>query len=55
MTPHEKAQIAIRGAKLFKMCGRVASYKYAASRLSPADLRLYYLARTLEAVKGIKS
>lgn len=53
MTP--QAQIALRAAKNYKAWGRVAAYKYMAARLSPADYRLYFLARTLEAAKGIKS
>lgn len=54
MTPQDKAAISIRAAKLYRQCGRAAAYKYAAARLSPADMRLYFLSRTLEAAKGIK-
>ena len=50
----KSAEIAIRAAKLFRQCGRQASYAYACKRLSPADMRLYYLARTLQAAKGIQ-
>ena len=54
-SPHEQAQIALRAAKLFRQCGRVAAYKFAVARLSPENLHLYYLSRQLDAAQSIES
>ena len=54
LDPHEQARICVRAARLYRQCGRVAALKYAQARLSPGNLRLYYLSRTLQAAQSIR-
>jgi len=54
MTITKSAEIAIRAAKLYRQCGRQAALLYAMKRLSPQEMRLYFLARTLEAANGVQ-
>lgn len=50
----DQAKHAIRAAKLYKTIGRYAAYRYAENKLTFNNLRLYYLARVLEAATNIR-
>ncbi len=47
---NKQAQIAIYAARHFKQWGRDATYLYALNKLGRDQMRLYFLARTLEAL-----
>ena len=48
---NKQAQQAIYAAKHWKQWGREAAYLYALDRIGRDNMRLYFLARTLEAAQ----